>query len=206
MNILLAHLATTGSVLVSLLAAPVAGPMEGDGLAAAPATSAPWPGPVAGRPSTAPSGGVVWPLAPRPEVVAGFDAPTSRWGPGHRGVDLLGSPGQPVRAARAGRISYAGMLAGRGVVSITHGDTRTTYEPVSADVAVGDRVTAGQRIGRLQRVGGHCPPAACLHWGLLEDDTYLDPLTLVGAGPVRLLPWLTPGGAPGGTPAAGGPW
>ncbi len=105
------------------------------------------------------------------------------------GVDLAGRPGQPVRAAEAGRVSFAGTLAGRGVVVVDHGTTRTTYEPVDATVAVGDTVPAGATLGRLQLFGSHCFPAACLHWGLIEGrDHYLDPLTLVGAGPVRLLP------------------
>ena len=99
-----------------------------------------------------------------------------------------GSPGQPVRAAMGGRITFAGSLAGRGVVVVDHGATRTTYEPVDATVSVGDTVAAGDRIGRLQLGGSHCYPAACLHWGWRDGDTYLDPLTLVGAGPVRLLP------------------
>jgi len=30
--------------------------------------------------------------------------------------------------------------------------------------------------------------AACLHWGLLQGDVYLDPLALLGLGRVRLLP------------------
>jgi murein DD-endopeptidase MepM/ murein hydrolase activator NlpD len=137
----------------------------------------------------------VWPLDPQPEVVSGFDPPTSRWGAGHRGVDLLGTPGQPVRAARAGTVTFAGRLAGRGVVVVSHGATRTTYEPVAATVAAGDRVAAGTRIGRLELLGSHCLPRACLHWGLLEGDRYLDPLTLVGGGPVRLLPWLGGAGA-----------
>ena len=34
----------------------------------------------------------------------------------------------------------------------------------------------------------HCLPRACLHWGWLRGETYLDPLRLVGGGPVRLLP------------------
>jgi hypothetical protein len=37
-------------------------------------------------------------------------------------------------------------------------------------------------------VDGHCFPATCLHWGLIVGETYVDPLTLVGGGPVRLLP------------------
>ena len=147
------------------------------------------PGPAAaGDHSPAPAGSAVWPLLPAPEVVAGFDPPATRWGAGHRGVDLAGSPGQPVRAALAGTVTFAGGLAGRGVVVVDHGATRTTYEPVEASVDVGDLVAAGDRLGRLQPGGSHCAPRTCLHWGLLAGEAYLDPLTLVGAGPVRLLP------------------
>ena len=167
----------------------------------------------------------VWPLVPEPEVVRGFDPPDDPWGAGHRGVDLLGSPGQAVRSALPGTVTWAGVLAGRGVVVVDHGPTRTTYEPVDATVAVGDRVGAGDRIGRLSPVGSHCLPRSCLHWGWIDGETYLDPLRLVGFGPVRLLPlwrdepvtvpyarWtplialLRPAGGPAGTPAAAGPW
>ncbi len=151
-------------------------------LAAAPARAA--DGPVLGAD---PAG--VWPLQPEPEVVSGFDPPDDPWLAGHRGVDLAGLPGQPVRAAMAGRISFAGQIAGRGVVVVDHGDTRTTYEPVVAVVHVGDLVVAGDVIGRLAVPFSHCFPAACLHWGWLRGTTYLDPLDLVGgAGPIRLLP------------------
>ena len=161
-----------------------------------------------------------WPLEPRPEVVADFAPPAQRWQAGHRGVDLLGRRGQQVRAAVAGRITYAGMIAGRGVVVVGHGATRTTYEPVAASVQVGDSVSAGAPIGTLQAGGSHCLPRVCLHWGLLRGETYLDPLTLVGAGPVRLLPlfsadpfpWFTPVAAPTpvdvpvGRPGVAGLW
>ena len=130
----------------------------------------------------------VWPLVPQPEVVRAFDPPDSTWGPGHRGADLLGSPGQPVRTALGGVVSFTGVIAGRGVVVVDHGDTRTTYEPVDAVVAVGDAVRGGDRIGTLEAGPAHCPPRTCLHWGWIRGETYLDPLGLVGAGPVRLLP------------------
>jgi murein DD-endopeptidase MepM/ murein hydrolase activator NlpD len=129
-----------------------------------------------------------WPLRPRPPVASGFDPPDSAWGPGHRGVDLLGRPGQPVHAALAGTVSFSGVIAGRPVVVVDHGPTRTTYEPVSSSLSPGDRVPEGARVGVLQLVGSHCLPQACLHWGWLRGETYLDPLGLVGAGPVRLLP------------------
>ncbi len=55
-------------------------------------------------------------------------------------------------------------------------------------MAVGDRVGAGDQIGTLTLPGSHCFPRACLHWGWLRGETYLDPLRLLGAAPVRLLP------------------
>lgn len=131
----------------------------------------------------------VWPLVPRPEVVRTFDPPDVVWGSGHRGVDLRGAVGQRVRSALPGRVSFTGRIAGVGVVVVDHGATRTTYQPVSSSVAVGADVGAGTVIGTLEWYGTHCLPAACLHWGLLEGDRYLDPLSLVdGPGPVRLLP------------------
>ncbi len=129
-----------------------------------------------------------WPLRPRPRVVDAFDPPSSPYSAGHRGVDLAGVSGQRVRAALPGTVTYAAPLAGRGVVVISHGATRTTYQPVTASVSIGDTVAAGDPIGRLDLPGSHCSPRACLHWGWIEGEIYLDPLRLVGAGPVRLLP------------------
>jgi len=161
------------------------------------------------------SGPAVWPLDPRPTVVRGFEPPPSAWAAGHRGVDLLGSPGEAVHSALAGTVTFAGTLAGRGVVVVSHGATRTTYEPVTALVSPGDVLPTGGVIGTLQTGSSHCFPQACLHWGLLRGETYLDPLSLLGAGPVRLLPlesalpavpwpvvpWLLmPWGAPAGMP------
>jgi murein DD-endopeptidase MepM/ murein hydrolase activator NlpD len=145
-------------------------------------------------------GPAVWPLDPLPTVVRRFDPPESPWGSGHRGVDLLGRPGQEVRTALAGTVSFAGTLAGRGVVVVSHGATRTTYEPVAASVRVGDAVPPGGVIGTLQTGLSHCFPRSCLHWGLLEGATYLDPLSLLGFAPVRLLPLFTPWGALAGMP------
>jgi hypothetical protein len=136
----------------------------------------------------APSPAAGWPLQPRPEVVRGFELPANPWLPGHRGVDLAGRPGQPVLAATPGTITYAGPLAGRGVITITYGARRTTYEPVVPEVNVGTAVQTGTVIGHLSAAGSHCLPRACLHWGLLQAKQYLNPLTLLPNRPVRLLP------------------
>ena len=136
----------------------------------------------------APARDGVWPLSPHPDVVSGFNPPATTWGAGHRGVDLLGRVGQSVHTSLGGTVTFAASLAGRGVVVVDHGGVRTTYEPVSASVRTGDHVGRGGVIGTLQRASSHCFPRACLHWGLRRGETYLDPLTLVGAGPIRLLP------------------
>lgn len=143
-----------------------------------------------GLPSAS-SSAATW-VAPLPEpltVTRPFDPPDTPFGSGHRGVDLAGSPGQGIRAAGPGTVVYAGLLAGRGVLSIQHADgLRTTYEPVQATVATGVQVLLGQVIGTLQAGHAGCPVAACLHWGLKRGEVYLDPMLLLSQGPVRLLP------------------
>jgi murein DD-endopeptidase MepM/ murein hydrolase activator NlpD len=133
------------------------------------------------------------PLQGELRVTRPFDPPSSRYGPGHRGVDLAGSPGDPVLAAGAGVVLFAGMVAGRPVVSIAHADgLRTTYEPVDPSVAAGQAVARGSPIGTLLAGHAACPTAACLHWGLRRGESYLDPMTLLRPPQIRLLPWGEP--------------
>lgn len=135
----------------------------------------------------------VWPVDPHP-VAAPFDPPACLFCAGHRGVDLASMPLAPVRAAIAGTITFAGDVAGRGVIAIDDGARRVTYEPVLALVRSGDAVRPGEVVGTLETLGSHCFPDACLHLGLIDDagQEYLDPLTLFATyGPVRLLPLWT---------------
>ena len=121
-----------------------------------------------------------------------FDPPADRYGPGHRGVDLAGTPGGSVRSAGAGVVRFAGPVGGRGVVSVVHPDgRRTTYEPVHATVRAGDRVQTGSVLGTVDAGHRGCPTAACLHWGLIVAGEYVDPLLLLGPGRVRLYPVTT---------------
>lgn len=147
----------------------------------------------------APGARYAWPLDPAPVVRTPFRPPAHAYGPGHRGVDLAGAPGQQVLAARAGQVVFAGALAGRGVVSVQHDDgLRTTYEPVTAVVAAGVAVAAGEVIGLLEPGHPGCPDPACLHWGVRRDRTeYLDPLVLLAPRRLRLLPLPEPWPWPG---------
>lgn len=136
-------------------------------------------------------GRLEWPLRPRPAVVRIFDAPQPNWQRGHRGVDLAGSPGQTVYAAAPGTVVFAGELAGRPVVSISHpGGLRTSYEPVRAAVRAGAVVAAGTALGTL--VAGHPGCSSCLHWGAMwgasSNADYVDPLGLLASTPIRLKP------------------
>jgi murein DD-endopeptidase MepM/ murein hydrolase activator NlpD len=142
--------------------------------------------PAFGQPSLpSPSG---WPLTGQIRVIRAFDPPDTPWASGHRGVDLTAGVGEPVLAAAPGTVTFAGELAGRGVVVVDHGALRTTYEPVSPLVFVGSRVRQGEVLGVLA-AGTHCAARPCLHWGLRAGDRYLDPLELAPAGTeVRLLP------------------
>lgn len=147
-------------------------------------------GATAERP-TVPTGGHGFrrPL-PGSAVSRPFQAPTTTYGPGHRGVDLTGTPGAVVLAAGPGVVRFAGLVAGRPLVSVEHaGGLRTTYEPVRASVARGDRVGAGTPLGLLEPGHPGCSAAACLHWGARRGERYQDPMLLLGGGAVRLLPW-----------------
>lgn len=137
----------------------------------------------------------LWPVAAPHPVLRGFEPPEHAYGPGHRGIDIGASEGAQVHAVEGGVVRFAGMVAGRPVVSITHGDGLiSTYEPVQASVKVGEQVTAGAAIGVLaasEHGGDHCAAGPCLHLGARRgDDDYADPEVLLGErGPSVLLPW-----------------
>ena len=134
-----------------------------------------------------------WPLRPRPAVVRVFDGPEQRWDRGHRGVDRAGVAGHPVYAAAPATVVFAGLLAGRPVVSLAHpGGLRTSYEPVEAQVRAGQQVAVSTPLGRLMPGHPGCGASACLHWGAMWGPAsradYVDPLGLLAATPVRLKP------------------
>ena len=135
------------------------------------------------------------PVAGVLRVVNSFRAPTSPWAAGHRGVDLEVAVGTEVLTPATGTVSFSGVVVDRGVVTITHPNgLRSSLEPVEPLVRIGDQVKAGQAIGLVSAVPGHCAPTVCLHWGVRRGATYLDPIGLLrGFGPIVLLPNDGPG-------------
>jgi len=148
-------------------------------------------------------GSWAWPLDDQ-RVSERFDLPDTEYSAGHRGIDLPGRVGEPVRAVARGRVTFAGSVAGVGVVTVDHGRERSTYQPVQARVKRGDTVAAGDVVGKLRDSGSHCA-IACLHLGRLESESYLDPLDrLATASHVRLVDPEGPVPAPPSGPAGDG--
>lgn len=128
-------------------------------------------------------------------VLDGFDAPT-RYGPGHRGVDLAAPPGTPVRAPAPGTVTFAGQVVDAAWVTVDHGAVRTTVGPL-AEVVVrrGQLVARGTVLGTSGRAHG----TAAVHWSLRRGDTYLDPLAVNRTG-ARRVATLLPDRAARGVP------
>ena len=97
----------------------------------------------------------------------------------HTGVDYAVPEGTPISATAPGRVAFVGRRGGYGrVVEIAHGsDTMTRYAHLSAaaeGLAVGDRVSAGQRIGRVGQTGTATGPN--LHYEVRIGGRPVDPL------------------------------
>ncbi|MFI2363224.1 murein hydrolase activator EnvC family protein [Promicromonospora sp. NPDC019610] len=134
-----------------------------------------------------------------------FDPPAEEWGAGHRGIDLAAAPGTRVFSPGPGVVTFAGQVARRGVVVVTHpGGLRSSLEPVAVSVPVGTAVAAGTAIGVVEGSPGadepgadgtdqgappnHCAPRSCVHWGVRRGERYIDPLSLLDRPPIVLLP------------------
>jgi len=127
-----------------------------------------------------------WPVPPPIVVVAPFRAPPTPYAAGHRGIDLAVDPGTAIRAAAAGRVSFAGPVAGRDVVAIDHGGgVVSAIEPVAATVTEGAAVSAGDVIGTVSS-GGHCA-GGCVHFGVRIDGEYVSPFLFLGGLPRAVL-------------------
>lgn len=159
------------------------------------ATAPPPPSSPTSSPRTAPAAAATVAVRPVPgPVVRGFDQPT-RFGPGHRGVDLLAAPGTRVRAPAAGLVVFAGRVVDSSWVTVDDGRHRWTVGPLTT-VAVrrGAVVLAGATVGTSARAHG----VAALHLSARTDGRYVEPV-------LADRPWvsLVPVGADAAAPSVG---
>lgn len=117
-------------------------------------------------------------------VVREFVPPANPFAAGHRGVDLAAKPGEDVRSALPGLVTFSGLVAGRGWVTVRHSaNIETTYGSLDPRlVTAGDWVEAGHVLGRLATTADH------LDWGARFDGGYVDPLSLLGRWEIHLVP------------------
>jgi Peptidase family M23 len=133
-------------------------------------------------PSFAVAGDWTWPL--RGEVLTPYLSGGDPYATGqHRGVDIAGAIGEPVVAATAGSVRFAGPVGSSGLtIAIRTADGRydTSYLHLSAArVSGGERVSAGQVVGAIGASGRRSAAAPHLHFGIRvagSDRAYRDPL------------------------------
>lgn len=117
----------------------------------------------------------VAPVEYRPPVDAavrdGFRAPTSPYGPGNRGIEYATAPGTSARSIGGGVVTFAGQVAGRGVVTVRHADgLRSSLTGLAqVHVTVGDLVVLGTPLGTT---------TTALHLGVRRGEDYIDPAGL----------------------------
>jgi murein DD-endopeptidase MepM/ murein hydrolase activator NlpD len=107
-------------------------------------------------------------------VLDPFRPPPEPWLAGNRGIEYATAVGAPVTAIGPGVVSFAGPVAGRLVVTITHPDgLRSSYVDLGhLQVSRGELVRAGDVVG---------PARGPVHLGVRRGDTYLDPASLWGS-------------------------
>lgn len=125
-------------------------------------------------------------------IHADFAKPAQNWLPGHRGIDLVPTASTIIYAPAPGTIGFVGKVAGKPVVTLLHaGGIRSTFEPAETDLEAGTLLDAGAQLGTISSAGPwHCP-TACLHWGVKQEDDYLDPWRFINPH-VRII-LLPPG-------------
>ncbi|MFJ7748448.1 murein hydrolase activator EnvC family protein [Arthrobacter sp. NPDC097144] len=190
--------AAVAAVLFAALLTAVLTVLPGGG--AAPASGAPAPLRLAAQPASAYEPSWSWPLSPDPKVLRSFKAPPQRWLTGHRGVDLAAQPGVPVLSPDQGTVVFAGWVVNRPVITVDLGDgLLSSFEPVDAAKATGDRVAEGETIGVVAAppAASHCADS-CLHWGVRLRGEYVNPLQFVtDRRPSILLPLRGSSGSAG---------
>jgi murein hydrolase activator len=126
-------------------------------------------------------GALDWPVDGR--VAAAFHQGSAAPGFARDGIEIAAPEGEPVRAVHGGTVAFAGPFTGFGhLVIVGHGNRAySLYGNLGAlSVARGDRVDAGQEIGRLG-----VPPAGApeLYFELQIDGQAVDPLQWLKARP-----------------------
>jgi lipoprotein NlpD len=173
-----------------------AAPSQSAGSASSSAPAATQAAPVVAQLSTRGSGATPEPTPKpkaKPEPVLVANAPVDRWGwPAkggitrsyaedvHKGIDLAGARGDPVRASAAGVVVYAGTgVTGYGaLIIIKHNDTYLSAYGHNDELlaAEGEQVAAGKLIARM---GSSGTDSVKLHFEIRRNGRPINPASLL---------------------------
>lgn len=109
------------------------------------------------------------------------------WSSGfHTGLDFAANGGPPIRAVKAGTVISSNWNSAYGnIVKIDHGDVQSWYAHLSrSQVKAGQRVAAGEEIGRMGETGN--VTGEHLHLEIRRGGSPIDPDAWLAANGVRL--------------------
>ena len=121
--------------------------------------------------STPSADGFIWPVCSHVTSEFGY-----RWGRQHAGLDLEGDVGDPIGAAKAGTVIFAGPRGGYGnLVLVDHHDGIVTAYAHQSEIItyVGQQVERGQRLGSVGNTGNSTGPH--LHLEFRVNGTAVNP-------------------------------
>ncbi|MDY7989815.1 M23 family metallopeptidase [Paenibacillus polymyxa] len=138
-----------------------------------------------------PSGGdLLWPTPSSSRITSSFGIrvhPVTGETKMHNGIDIGAPERAPVLAVKAGIVVYAAPMGTAGnAIIIRHADMETRYYHLSRiDVANGQEVEAGQKIGEVGSTGRSTGPH--LHFEVRVGGNPVDPLSCFGYTGVKVL-------------------
>lgn len=139
---------------------------------------APAPTVTVSAPAVPRSGVLSWTWPADGQIIGRFSAAAT----GNRGIDIAGSRGDPVRAAEAGEVVYAGsgLLRYGDLVIIKHNDQFLSAYAHNDNILVreGEQVQRGQRIATLGSTG---IDRTMLHFEIRQNGNPVDPLRFLPA-------------------------
>jgi len=110
--------------------------------------------------------------------------PASKWGAGHRGIDLLVEDQEQIKSPFDGMVHFHGKVVDRNVLTLkSSSGLLASFEPICSYLSAGDEVTKGDQIGHYcagaESYEEHCE--MCIHFSVRSEHGYLNPLLFVSS-------------------------
>ncbi len=110
--------------------------------------------------------------------------PASKWGAGHRGIDLLVKDQEQIKSPFSGTVHFQGKVVDRNVLTLkSSSGLLASFEPICSNLSAGDEVTKGDQIGHYcagaENYEEHCE--MCIHFSVRSEHGYLNPLLFVSS-------------------------